>query len=125
MTQGGYQVAIILPIKSKMAAARKRCFLRFLSVFYWIFTSVIQSPSFTNDYEFFISVSIYISVVDILLFIDCSKMARIRINTRFSYQRETVPDKFIFFQNWYGKKVNRVSKIHVCMCLRYVLKEFL
>ena len=30
MTQGGYQVMIILPIKSKMAAARKRCFLRFL-----------------------------------------------------------------------------------------------
>ena len=30
MTQGGYQVIIILPIKSKMAAAKKRCFLRFL-----------------------------------------------------------------------------------------------
>ena len=44
-----------------MAAAKKRCFLRFLLnfVFYWIFTSVIQSPRFTNDYEFFISVSTY------------------------------------------------------------------
>ena len=31
MTQGSYQVIIILPIKSKMAAAaKKRCFLRFL-----------------------------------------------------------------------------------------------
>ena len=30
MTQGGYQVMIILPIKIKMAAAKKRCFLRFL-----------------------------------------------------------------------------------------------
>ena len=30
MTQGDYQVIIILPIKSKMAAARKRCFLKFL-----------------------------------------------------------------------------------------------
>ena len=30
MTDGGYQVIIILPIKSKMAAAKKRCFLRFL-----------------------------------------------------------------------------------------------
>ena len=30
MTQGDYQVIIILPIKSKMAAAKKRCFLRFL-----------------------------------------------------------------------------------------------
>ena len=26
MTQGGYQVIIILPIKSKMAAAKKWCF---------------------------------------------------------------------------------------------------
>ena len=25
MTQGGYQVIIILPIKSKMAAAKKQC----------------------------------------------------------------------------------------------------
>ena len=30
MTLGGYQVIIILPIKSKMAAAKKRCFLQFL-----------------------------------------------------------------------------------------------
>ena len=30
MTQGGYQVIIVLPIKSKMAAAKKQCFLRFL-----------------------------------------------------------------------------------------------
>ena len=30
MTQGGYQVIIILLIKSKMAAAKKLCFLRFL-----------------------------------------------------------------------------------------------
>ena len=41
-----------------MAAAKKRYFLR-SSVFYWIFTSFIQSPRFTNDYEFFISVSTY------------------------------------------------------------------
>ena len=54
MTQGGYQVIMILLIKSKMAAARK---LFTISVF--IFTSVIQSPRFTNDYEFFISVSTY------------------------------------------------------------------
>ena len=30
MTQGGYQVTLILPIKSKMAAAKNQCFLRFL-----------------------------------------------------------------------------------------------
>ena len=33
MTQGGYQVIIIFPIKSKMAAAKKQCFLRFLYLF--------------------------------------------------------------------------------------------
>ena len=30
MTQGGYQVIIILPTKSKMAAAKKQYFLQFL-----------------------------------------------------------------------------------------------
>ena len=58
MTQGGYQVIIILPIKSKMAAAKKRCFLRFL------YLTESSPPSlkvrgFTNDYEFGISVSTY------------------------------------------------------------------
>ena len=33
MTQGGYQVIIILPIKSKMAAAKKQCLFA-ISVFY-------------------------------------------------------------------------------------------
>ena len=33
MTQGGFQVIIILPIKSKMAVARKRCFFA-IFVFY-------------------------------------------------------------------------------------------
>ena len=30
MTQGGYQVTIILPDKKQMAAAKKQCFLQFL-----------------------------------------------------------------------------------------------
>ena len=30
MIQGGYQVIVILPIKSKIATARKQYFLRFL-----------------------------------------------------------------------------------------------
>ena len=30
MTQGDYKVIIILPIKCKMVAAKKQCFLRFL-----------------------------------------------------------------------------------------------
>ena len=41
-----------------MAAAKKQCFFA-ISVFYRIFTSVIQSPRFTNDYEFGISVNTY------------------------------------------------------------------
>ena len=57
MTQGGYEVKIILPIKSKMAAARKRCFLRFL------YFTESSPPSFKvprfMHYEFFISVSTY------------------------------------------------------------------
>ena len=32
MTQGAYQVIIMLRIRSKMAAAKKQCFLRFLYV---------------------------------------------------------------------------------------------
>ena len=58
MTQGGYQVIIILPIKSKMAAAKKQCFLQF-QYFTESSPTVIQSPRFTNDYEFGISVSTY------------------------------------------------------------------
>ena len=43
-----------------------------------------------------------------------------------SYQRETITDKFVFFfKIGKAKKVYRVSKIHVGMWVRYVLKEFL
>ena len=54
---------MILPIESKMAAAKKQCFLRFL---YWTESSptVIQSLEFTNDYKFCSSVN-KISVADI------------------------------------------------------------
>ena len=40
MTTGGYQVIIILPIKSKMAAAKKQYFFRFLCL------TESSSPSF-------------------------------------------------------------------------------
>ena len=57
MTQGGYQVITILLIKSKMAAAKKRCFLRFL------YLNESSPPPFKlrglQMTEFFISVSIY------------------------------------------------------------------
>ena len=41
-----------------MAAAKKQCFLQFL---YWTESSptIIQSPRFTKDYKFGISVSTY------------------------------------------------------------------
>ena len=58
MTQGAYQVIKILPIKSKMAAAKKRCFLQFL---YLTESSPLsfKVPRFTNDCTFGISVSTY------------------------------------------------------------------
>ena len=63
MTQGGYQVIIILPIKSKMAAARKRCFLRFL------YFTESSPPSFkVRGLQMTMNFSLvykYISVVDI------------------------------------------------------------
>ena len=47
MTQGGYQVIIILPIKSKMAAAKKQWFC-FVFVFFLRFLYLTESspPSF-------------------------------------------------------------------------------
>ena len=39
MTQGGYQVIIILPIQSKMAAAKKQCFA-------FLYLSESSPPSF-------------------------------------------------------------------------------
>ena len=37
-----------------------------------------------------------------------------------SYQRDTIPDTFVLcFKIGMAKKVNRVSKIHVCMWVRY------
>ena len=57
-TQAGHKVIIILPIKSKIAAAKKQYFLSFL---YWTESSptIILSPGFTNDYKFCISVNKY------------------------------------------------------------------
>ena len=39
-----------------MAAAKQEAVLFAISVFNWVFTSVIQSPRFTNDYEIGINV---------------------------------------------------------------------
>ena len=53
MTQGGYQVIMILPIKNKEAL------LFSISVLNSVFTSIIQSPRFSNDYKFGIRVNTY------------------------------------------------------------------
>ena len=54
-------------------------------------------------------------------------MARIRINTRTRTKEKPYLVNSYFFKIGKAKKVNRMSKIlvRVCMCLRYVLKEFL
>ena len=84
-----------------MAVAKKPCFFA-ISVLNSVFTSVIQSPRFTNDYKF------GISVVDIrnkilliiLLFIDCFKMARIRIPTKtHTKEKPYLINSFFFPQN--------------------------
>ena len=58
MTQGGYQVIIILPIKIKIAATKKQCFLQFLYLTESSYPS-FKVRGFTNDYEFGISVNTY------------------------------------------------------------------
>ena len=68
-------------------------------------------------------------MLTILLFIDRSKMARIRINTRtHTKEKPYLINSYFFFQNWYGKKkkkkkkkkkTDKVSKIRVCMWVRY------
>ena len=102
MTQGGYQVIIILPIKSKMAAAKKRCFLRFL-----YFTE--SSPLSFNVRGLQMTMNLALVLVHI-----SSAHSNLNFAHHFviywllqsgadknqhqdSYQRETVSDKFVFF----------------------------
>ena len=60
-----------------------------------------------------------------MLFVDCSKMARIRINTRtHTKEKPYLINSYFFFKIGKAKKVNRVSKIRECMWVRYMLKEY-
>ena len=62
MTQGGYQVIKKLPIKSKMADARKRCLYSGAFCDFCILLNLHLRHSKSevyNDYELFISVSIF------------------------------------------------------------------
>ena len=57
MTQGGYQVIIILPIQNKMAAAKRQCFCDFC-IELSLHLRHSKSEVF-NDYKFGISVNSY------------------------------------------------------------------
>ena len=113
-----------------MAAARKRCFLRFL-----YFTE--SSPPSFKIRSLQMTINLALEYVHI-----SSRHSNLNFAQHFviywlfqnganknqhqdSYQRETVLDKFVlFFKIGKAKKVNRESKIRVCMWVRYVLKEF-
>ena len=105
MTQRGYQVIIILPIKSKMAAAKKRCFLRFL------YFTESSPPSFkVRGLQMTMNLAFSrrhskLNLLTILLFIDCSKMARIIINTRIhTKEKPYLINSYQFFQIGKAKK---------------------
>ena len=92
-----------------MAAAKKQRFLRFL---YWTESSPrLSSPQFTNYYKLGISVNTYIS----------SRHSNLNFAHHFviywlfqnganknqhqdSYQRETIPDEFVFFSKLVRQK---------------------
>ena len=58
MTQGGYQSYNNFTDKKKKGCCQEAVLFS-ISVFNWVFTSVIQSPRFTKDYECGISVNAY------------------------------------------------------------------
>ena len=109
MTQGGYQVIIILLMESKMAAARKRCFLRFL------YFTESSPPSFK---VWGLQITMNFSLVEVHI---SSRHSNFNFAHHFviywlfqngvnknqhqdSYQRETVPDKFVFFSKLVRQK---------------------
>ena len=135
MTRGGYQVIIILPIKCKMAAAKKQCFLRFL---YW--TESLH-PSFkVRGLQIIVNlalVEIHISsrhsklnfahhFVIYWLFQNCANTNQ----HQEPYQRETIPDKFGFFFSKLvrqKKSIGRAKYMYVCewdLCWRIFFLTF-
>ena len=129
MTQGGYQVMIIIPIKSlKMAAARKRWFLRFL-----YFTESSPPPFKVRGLQ----MTMNFSLVQVLISRRHSNLNFARHFVIYwlfqdganknqqqdSYQRETVPDKFVFFFKIgkAKKSIGWAKYVYVCvwdMCWR-------
>ena len=109
MTQGDYQVIIILPIKSNMAAAKKRCFLRFLYL-------TESSPASFKVRGLQMTINLALVYVHI-----SSRHSNLNFAHHFviywlfqnganknqhqdSYQRETVPDKFVSFSKLVRQK---------------------
>ena len=111
-----------------MTAAKKQCFLRFL---YWIESS---PPAFkVHGLQMTINLALVVVIGISSSYSNLNFAHHFVIYWLFpngmnknqhqdSYKRETIPDKFVFFfKIGKAKKVNRVSKIHVCMWVRYVL----
>ena len=61
-------------------------------------------------------------MLTILLFIDCSKMARIRINTRTHTKEKPYLTTSYFFQNWEGKK-SQYGEQNTCMYVSEICAE--
>ena len=102
MTQGGYRVIIILPIKSKMAATKKQCFLRFL------YLTESSPPSFkARGLQMTLNLALVLVHISsrhyILKF--CSPfcyllIVQIRINTSTHTKEKPYLISSYFFQNW-------------------------
>ena len=97
------------------------------SVLNWVFTDVIQSLRFTNDYKFVYthisSRHSNLNFATILLFIDCSKMARIRINIRtHTKEKPYLINSFFFFKIGKAKKVN-IGEQNRCMYVSEICAE--
>ena len=109
-----------------MAVAKEAVLFPF-SVLNWVFT-YRHSKSEVYKWLQIWHTCKCISVVDIptyvlltiLLFIDGSKMARIRINTR----NHTKEKPYLINSYLFSQLVRQTSQIRVCVWVTYVLKEF-
>ena len=121
MTQGGYQVIIILSIKSKMAAAKKRYFLRFL------YFTESSPPSFkVRGLQMTMNINSRHSNLNFAHHFVIYWLFQNGANKnqhQDSYQRETVSDEFVFFSNLIRQKrsIGWAKYVYVCewdMCWR-------
>ena len=89
-----------------MAAVKKQCFFCIFCIDLSLHLSSFNVGGFTNDYKLRISVMNISSKHSNLNFaqhfviLDCSKMARIRINTRSRTEEKPYMVNLYFVQNW-------------------------